>query len=272
MTRRSVKRFVRPLAIVIACGLFSLPLLFMLSGSLRVPGLPPPDGFEWFPDQVRVANYESVFGFVSLWGYIVNSLIVVVIAVPITVLVASWAGFAIATARPRVQKALIVVSLVALMIPISALWIPRFVLFKWLGFADTLIPLIAPALMATTPFYVLIFALVYARIPRPLYEAARLEGLSPLAIWRRVAFPLGRAAAFAVAVLAFAWHWANFIDPLIYLSSEERFTVPLALRALQSLEPTNHSILLAAAVIATVPPVIAFLVVQRTFFSKALEV
>ena len=79
-------------------------------------------------------------------------------------------------------------------------------------------------------------------------------------------------AAFAVAILAFTWHWANFIDPLIYLSSEERFTLPLAMRALQTLEPTNHPILLAAAVIATVPPVLAFLLVQRTFFVRALEV
>lgn len=262
----------RTVAIFVLCGIFVLPLVFMITGSVRLPGLPPPDGFEWLPDQARWANYSSVFGFVSLWSYIANSLIVVAVAVPVTVLVASWAGFAIATASPRLQKILVVASLVALMIPLSALWIPRFVLFKWLGLTDTLVPLMAPALMATTPFYVLIFALVYARIPKALYEAARLEGMSPMAIWRRVAFPLGRAAAFAVAVLAFTWHWANFIDPLIYLSSEERFTVPLALRALQTLEPTNHPILLAGAVIATVPPVIAFLIVQRTFFSKALEV
>jgi multiple sugar transport system permease protein len=75
-----------------------------------------------------------------------------------------------------------------------------------------------------------------------------------------------------VGALALAWHWANFIDPLIYLSSEERFTMPLAMRALQTLEPTNHPLLLAAAVIATVPPVAAFLFVQRAFFVRALEV
>jgi multiple sugar transport system permease protein len=262
----------RALAVVLLSGLVVLPLFFMVAGSLRTPGLPPPDGFEWLPDPLRWQNYRDVSGFVDVWAYMKNSGIVVLIAVPITVLVASWAGFAIATAKPKVQKILVLSSLIALMVPVGALWIPRFVMFKWLGLTDTLAPLIVPALMATTPFYVLIFGLVYSRLPKSLYEAARLEGLSPFAIWRRVAFPLGKAAAFAVGVLALAWHWANFTDPLIYLSSEENFTLPLGLRALQSLEPTNHPLLLAGAVIATVPPVIAFLLVQRAFFSRTLEV
>ena len=262
----------RAIGIVALCTLFVMPLLFMVTGSLRTPGLPPPDGFEWFPEVLQWSNYANVFLFVPLWGYLANSLLVVVIAVPVTVLVASWAGFAIATARPRVQRTLVIVSFVAMMVPVTTLWIPRFVIFKWLGVTDTLVPLMAPALMATTPFYVLLFALVYARLPKSNFEAARLEGLSPMQTWSRIAFPLGRPAAFAVAVLAFAWHWSNFIDPLIYLSSQERFTIPLALRTLQSLEPTNHPILMAGAVIATVPPMIAFLLAQRSFFTRTLEV
>ena len=263
---------VRTTVVILGCLLFALPFFFMVSGSLRVPGLPPPDGFEWLPQPQRWANYSSVFGFVPLGRYLLNSAIVVLIAVPITVLVASWAGFAIATARPPVARLLVALSLIALMVPVGALWVPRFVLFRWMGLTDTLVPLVSPALMATTPFYVLLFALVYKKLPASLFEAARLEGLSPFAIWRTIAFPLGRAAAFAVAMLAFAWHWSNFIDPLLYISSEHKMTVPLALRALQSLEPTNHPILLAAAALATLPPVIAFLVAQRRLFDRALEV
>ena len=262
----------RALAIVVFSSVIVLPLFFMFAGSLRTPGLPPPDGFEWVPSPLRWLNYRDVSGFVDVWGYMKNSVIVVAFAVPLTVLVASLAGFAIATATPKVQRLLVVASLIAMMVPVGALWIPRFALFKWLGLTDTLVPLVAPALMGTTPFYVLIFGLVYSRIPKSLYEAARLEGMSPMAIWRRVAFPLGKPAAFAVGVLALAWHWANFIDPLIFLSSEELYTLPLGLRALQSLEPTNHPLLLAGAVLATVPPVLAFLFVQRTFFTKTLEV
>ncbi len=270
--RSAQPRAVRSFLIVVLAVIFLTPLVFMILGSLRAPGLPPPDGFELVPQTTTPRNYETVFAFVPLGTYLVNSLILVAVAVPVTVLVASWAGFAIASATPRVRRRLVVLSVVALMIPLSALWVPRFVLFKWLGLIDTLWPLMAPALMATTPFYVLLFALAYSRIPPALFEAARLEGLSPFGIWRRVAWPLAVPSALAVAVLAFAWHWSNFVDPLLYLSSGDNLTVSLGLRALQTLEPTNHPILLAASVMVTAPPVIAFLLAQRSFFSRTLGV
>ncbi len=249
-----------------------MPLVFMVVGSLRRPGLPPPDGFEWLPGSFAWTNYRAVLAVVPLARQALNSLLVVAIAVPITVVVASLAGFAIATADARRRCWLIVVSVVALMVPASALWVPRFVLFRWLEMTDTYIPLVAPALMATTPFYVLLFALAYSRLPTSLFEAAALEGLSPVQIWRRVAWPLGRPATFAVGVLAFAAHWSNLVDPLLYLSDPELFTVPLGLRALQTLEPTNHPIVLAGSVLATLPPVAAFVIAQRAFFRKTLRV
>ena len=262
----------RAAAIVLVSVVLLLPLVFMVAGSLRTPGLPPPDGFEFLPEQIRWANYQSVFAFLPLWTYMRNSLIVVAVAVPITVLLASWAGFAIATSGPRVQRRLIGISVVALMVPVSALWVPRFVMFRWIGITDSLVALMTPALMATTPFFVLIFALAYSRIPKEIFEAARLDGLGPLAMWRQIACPLGRPAAFAVAILAFVFHWSNFIDALLFLSTEANYTLPLALRSLQTLEPTNHPILLAASVLVTVPAVLAFLSAQRAFFAKTLEV
>jgi multiple sugar transport system permease protein len=271
--RRGAERsFPRYAAIVICCALFLLPLFFMLAGSLRTPGLPPPDGFEWLPQPLRWSNYEAVFGFIPLHLNLLNSLIVVSVAVPVTVFVASWAGFAIARATPKVQRRLIIVSLAALMVPVTALWIPRFVMVRWMGLIDTLVPLMLPSLMATSPFYVLLFALVYSRLPRSLFEAAELDGLSPWATWRKIALPLSRAAVFAVAVLAFVVHWSNLVDAVLYLSTPERFTVPMGLRALQTLEAANHPVLLVAATVATIPPVLAFLAVQRALFARALEV
>ncbi len=265
-------RWLHAVAVLLLSALFLFPLVFMVLGSLRTPGLPPPDGFELLPDPIRTSNYQSVFSIIPLWAQIRNSLIVVVVAVPVTVLFASWAGFAIATARPRARRWLIGISLLALMVPASALWVPRFFIFRELGVIDTLVPLMAPALMATTPFYVLLFALAYSRIPPNLFEASALEGLSPIQTWWRVAWPLGRSVTFAVAVLAFVFHWSNFIDALLYISSTELYTVPLGLRALQTLEPSLHPILLAGAVVATAPAALAFLLAQRAFFVRTLEV
>lgn len=270
LRERGATSWPRRIATLAVSLLFLAPLAFMVAGSLRQPGLPPPDGFEFVPDPVHTRNYEDVTLFVPLWTYVRNSALVVAIAVPVTVLVASWAGFAIATARPRIRRWLVASSLVCLMVPVSALWVPRFVMFEWAGVLDSFVPLVLPALMATSPFYVLLFALVYSRIPRELYEAAALERLSPLATWWRVAWPLARPAAFAVAMLAFVFHWSNFVDPLLYLSEQELYTVPLGLRSLHALEPTLHPILLAASVIVTLPGVIAFFLAQRTFLTKTI--
>lgn len=243
----------------------------MVAGALRRPGLPPPDGFEWVPPQRTWSNFEFANNVVPLGSFALNSVLVVAVAVPLTVLIASWAGFAMARAEPALRGRLVAVSVLALMVPLSALWVARAALYQAVEVIDTPLALIAPALMATTPFYVLIFALAYGRVPRHVYEAAELDGLSPLQIWGRVAFPMAKPAAFAVAVLAFAWHWSNFTDALLYMSTEERSTLPLGLRDLYSLEPTNHPILLAGAVLVTLPAILAFLSAQRTFFTKTLE-
>lgn len=272
MSKVVTRRRWRTAGAVVVSALFLLPLVFMVLGSFRPPGLAPPDGLELLPPEWTLRNYQIIFQILPLWRNIGNSFLVVVVAVPITVLVASLAGFALATSTGRAQKALVVVTVAAMLVPLTALWVPRFVLFKWLGLTNTLVPLIAPSLMATTPFYVLIFALAYFRIPKHIYEAAQLDGLSPFQIWGRIAFPLAKPAAFAIAVLAFVAYWSNFVDPLLYLSTNENFTLSLGLRSLQTLEPQNFPLLLAASVVATIPPVLAFLAAQRAFFVKTLEV
>ncbi|HVM10942.1 MAG TPA: carbohydrate ABC transporter permease, partial [Actinomycetota bacterium] len=183
-------------------------------------------------------------------------------------LVASWAGFAISRLPRRAAATVVVASLLALMIPATALLVSRFALFRTLQLTDTFVPLVAPALIGTSPFYVLLYAWSFRRLPTELLEAARLEGLTPFQTWRRVAMPLVRPVTVAVGVLAFVVTWSNFLDPLIYLFDEQRFTLPLGLRALARLEPRNFPLFLAGAVTATAPVVAAFLVVQRFFLGR----
>ena len=265
------RSFARRGAVAALCVLFLLPVAFMFSGALQAPGQPPPDGFDLIPDEAHWDNFQIITTLIDLWKQMINSLIVVAVAVPVTVVVASWAGFTIVTGSTRTRTFLIGASVVALMIPATALWVPRFVLFKWAGLIDSLWVLMVPALMATSPFYVLIFALAYSRISPQLFEAARVEGLSPMRTWTTIAWPLARPAAFAVAMLAFVFHWSNFIDALLYLRSESTYTLPLGLRALQTFEITLHPLMLAGAAIATIPSLLAFLLGQRALFARTLE-
>jgi multiple sugar transport system permease protein len=253
---------------VLVAAVFLAPLVFMVSGSLRRAGLPPPRTPELVPSEVSVDNYRRAFELVDLARYTLNSALVVAIAVPLTLLVASWAGFAMARLPRKAGAWLVALSLVSLMIPITALLVPRFALFSWLGLTDTYVPLVAPALIGTSPFYVLLFYWGFRRIPPEIFEAARLEGISPFTVWRRIAMPLVRPVTVAVAVLAAVFTWSNFLDPLIYLFDESTFTLPLGLKSLAQLDRQDFPLLLAGAVTATIPVVAAFLYVQRFFLQE----
>ena len=240
----------------------------MITGSFRKAGLPPPRTPELLPSPISFGNYGRAFELVDLGRYLFNSLIVCAFAVPLTILFASWAGFSIARLPHRLGRFLVGLSLVALMVPATALLVPRFVLFKNLGLIDTYVPLIAPALIGTSPFYVLLYWWSFRRLPSDLYDSAVVEGLGPFAIWRRMAMPLVRPVTVAVGVLAFLVTWSNFLDPLIYVFDEDRFTLPLGLRSLAQLDPQNYPLLLVGCVVATLPVVGAFLYVQRFFLGE----
>ena len=247
---------------------FLLPLWFMASGSLREPGTPPPRSPELLPSPLSTAGYERAFELVDLAQFALNSLLVAALTVPLAVLFASWAGFAFLLLGGRTRAVLVALSFAALMVPLTALLVPRFTLFRWLGLVDTWVPLIAPALLGLSPFYVLLFYWSFRRLPPELFEAARLEGVSPLGMWRRLAMPLVRPVTVAVGLLAFIASWSNFLDPLIYLFDPSLYTLPLGLRSLSVLDRTNYPVLLAAAVVATAPVVVAFGIAQRYFLHE----
>jgi multiple sugar transport system permease protein len=247
---------------------FGAPLVLMVTGSLRQAGLAPPRSPELLPSPLAFGNYERAFELVDLLRYTLNSVLVAAIAVPLAVVVASWAGFAMSRLPRRAAGALVAVSLIALMVPLTALLVPRFALFSALGLTNTYVPLVAPALVGLSPFYVLVYYWSFRRLPGELFEAARLEGLSAPATWWRIALPLVRPTTVAVAVLAFVLTWSNFMDPLVYVFDERLFTLPLGLKSLAQLDRQDFPLLLAGAVVATAPVVAAFLYAQRHFLQE----
>ena len=261
----------RHLPALLVSATFLIPVWFMVGGSLRPAGAPPARGAELVPSDPTLANYGRAFELAPLGRFLLNSLLVAAIAVPLTVVVASWAGFAISRLSSRARGAMIAASLIALMVPVTALVIPRFAIFRTLGLTDTFVPLVAPALIGISPFYVLVFVWAFRRVPQDLFDAARVEGLSWLAVWWRVALPLVRPVTVAVAVLAFVLTWGDFLGPLVYLFDESKFTLPLGLRSLATLGPQDLPIFLAGAVVATAPVVAAFLYAQRFFLREHRE-
>ena len=128
-------------------AVFLVPVLWVVAASLRRPGLPPPATIEWLPDPVAWSNYARIFEVLPLARYLANSLLVTGLAVPLTVLVASWAGFAMAQLPARVRHALLALAVIVRMVPLTAIWLTRFLVVRELGLSDSIWALLAPVWM-----------------------------------------------------------------------------------------------------------------------------
>jgi multiple sugar transport system permease protein len=243
------------------------PFLLLLLGSLWPDYQPLSAIWQIFQNfQPTLTNYHTAATLVPLAHFAFNSLQVILMAVPLTLLVASLAGFALLHLPHRIQTAIVWFSLGALLAPPTALWLARFPIFKALGWVDTPWPLVSPALIGGTPFFVLLFYWGFRRLSPAFFEAAILEGASPWQVWWHVALPMSSNTVAGVTILSFVMFWGNFTDPLLYLRSESQMTLPVGLRMLAQLDPTRWPVLMAGAVLLTLPVVVVFLVGQRFFW------
>lgn len=261
MLKRHSIFFLRLLLAVV----FLMPLFWMISAALYAPGSPLPTTIRLLPETPSWGNFVRVWELVPIGRFVLNSFLVVALAVPLTLLTGSWAGFSMAQLPEASQRRWVLLSLAVLMVPGIALWSTRFLVFRSFGWLDSVWALIAPAWMGTSPFYVLMFYRAFRRIPAAVYDASRLDGAGVLQTWAWVAFPMARPTAVGVAVLSFILYWGDFMSPLLYLSSERNYTLAVALQTLQMMDRSDWPLLMAAAVLATAVPVTLFILVQPYF-------
>jgi multiple sugar transport system permease protein len=266
--RPALSRAAWPAGALAVSALFAAPLAFMVLGSLRGIGEPPPRGIELIPPSPGLDGYERAFEAVPFARALGNSLALAAIAVPIAVVTAALAGFALARMGRRARHAGLAAVLALLAVPVSALWVPRFVMWEAAGLQDTWIPLLAPALMGGSPLFVLLYVYAFRRLPADMLDAARVEGAGPWRLWRTVAMPLVRPTTIAVSLLAFTLWWGAFAEPLLYLHEQEDQTAPLALRSLQQLGRSEWPAILAAATLVTAPVAVAFAAALRLIVSR----
>jgi multiple sugar transport system permease protein len=239
---------------VVVATLFASPLLLLTVGALRGSDLPART-VELVPTDPTFANLRAVFDVVPLARYAVNSAIVCVVAVPLSVGIASITGFAIARLPRRGAGFLVVVALVASIVPPTALHLGRFTIYRAAGITDGLAPLILPALLGTSALFVLVYAVAFRRLPTELFDTAASLGASPFETWRRVALPSVRVVTATVVALTFAFTWGNAADALVLVTDERWFTLPAALRTLAIAPATEQPVMLAGALLAVLPVV-----------------
>jgi multiple sugar transport system permease protein len=260
-------RIWRSLIATIVALAFVLPLFWAFVISLRPVGTPPPAGIVWWPKEARWDNYEALFELLPMWRYLLNSLLVVAAAIPLTLLTASMAGFSMAQLGPRGQRRMLVFSVAVLMVPGASVWLARFQILRWLGLLDSLWALIVPAFAASTPLFVLLYYWNYRRVPGELFEAARLDGASLPTAWWRLALPMAKPTSVGIVILAFVLYWSDFISPVLYVFDPRWYTLPVGLQILKQYDATAWPWLMAGAVLITLPVLVLFALLQKAFLN-----
>ncbi|MBL8049495.1 MAG: carbohydrate ABC transporter permease [Chthonomonas sp.] len=262
MTFRSLGSLLARLAVI---ALFVSPIYWIFVSAMRKPGLPPPRTVEWLPAEWSLDNFARVFELIPMATYLQNSLLVGAVAVPLTLLVGSISGYSIARLSPALRGRIVVLLIVAQLLPLIALWLPRFFLVKHLGLLDTLTSLVLPVAVGSLPLYVLLFYRSCLSVPAEVYEAAELDGAPPLMAWQQMAMPLIRPTTLAVTAFSFLFYWGDFVWPLLFLKSPDNYTVSVGILQLQQLDKSNWPLLMSASLILVLPSVLVFLLVQRSF-------
>lgn len=248
-------------------ALFVLPLYWSVVASLLEPGGTPPSTISWWVSSPHWDNYAAIFRAVPMAKYMLNSLIVVGVAVPLTLLTASLAGFSLARMARSSREGLIQFSVALMLVPGAAVWLFRFQLLVWFGLLDTLWALILPAFAASSPLFVLLFYWNFRRVPDETYDAARLDGAGAWTAWWRISMPLSRPTTIGVSVLAFGLYWSDFISPVLFIYSPKNYTLPVGLQLLNQVGSTNWPLLMAGAIFMTAPIFVFFVFMQHFFLN-----
>ena len=246
-----------------AAAVSLFPLLWMLSVSLMSPGeastFPPP----LLPRHATLGNYRELFAHAGMARYLVNSVVLATAVTLVSLVVNVAAGYAFAklhfAGRERIFKLL----LGALVIPAQVAMVPLFLLLKQLGLVNTYGGVIVPA--AASIFGIFLVRQYALSIPNDLLEAARIDGASEFRIFRSVIVPVLKPIIVTLAVFTVLGTWNDFMWPLIVLSDQELYTLPVALASLSREHVQDHELMMAGSVVTTLPVVLVFLLLQRYY-------
>lgn len=252
--------------IVLVAGglLFLFPFYWLISTSVKAPEMIAADPPQWIPHPLALSNYSDLMAAAPVLSWIRNTVVVTTLGTIFYTISSVLAAYGFARHPFPGSRAIFFLVLATMMVPGHVTIIPRFILFRQLGWLDTLLPLIVPTLFGSA-FYIFLLRQFFLTIPRELDEAAELDGANTLQILWDVLLPLARPAVVTVALFAFIDLWSDFFEPFIYLSSPERLTLQVGLRWFSTQYGTQFHLLMAGSVLAMAPVVILFFFAQRQF-------
>jgi len=260
-----MRHVLRLLALLGLLALVLYPLLWMVSTSFK-PDTEIVGSVSLWPENPTGRHYPAgwnsmTFGFGTFFR---NSAVIAGLTVVANCASCLLAAYAFARLRFRARGMWFAAMIGTLLLPGHVLIVPQYILFKWFGWIDTVLPLVVPKLLATEAFFIFLMVQFMRGIPRELDDAARIDGCGPYQVFWQIILPLSRPALVTSAIFSFIWTWNDFFAQLIYLNDLENITVPVALRNfLDSTGQTSLGPMFAMSVLSLLPVFAFFVAFQR---------
>jgi raffinose/stachyose/melibiose transport system permease protein len=243
---------------------FAAPLIIVLVSALQPNADLMSRGPAAIPEHFTLNNFSSAWTQADLAQFYRNSLLILVVKVPLGILLTSLAAYPIATMRFASRKTILVLLLIGLGVPQVITLYPLLLMMSHIGLGGSLWSLLLPYLAFGTPFEIMVMRGAFASIPGELLEAARVDGASEWYIWRRVCMPMVVPALASLAILDGVATWNEFVIALALLRNESSYTLPLGIfNLLGEFSQTNDAQLQAGTLICIVPMIILFFVARR---------
>lgn len=264
MKDKRIKRVWQLLMLIVVAALFVYPFWWMLVNSLntaaQVFGKPT-----LLPRAWRFVNYVEIFQVQPFARHLFNSVLVAVIGTAGNVLVSALSGYGFARLRFPGSNILFILLLTALMMPIEVIIVPLFFQMLQWGFSDSLVPLmLIPIFGAQGAFSAFMFRQFFVTVPLELEEAAKLDGLSAFGTFWHIMLPVAKPVIASGAILAFLAAWNTYLEPLVFTSSIENYTLPLSLNNFNdSYGEPQWNLQMAATTVSVLPIMIVYLFFQE---------
>lgn len=262
--RRLLRPTIAQVLILLGSILFLVPLVWMVSASFKTMeqayAFPP----EWIPRPFLLTPYIEGFAAYPFLTFYKNTVIITGLSVIGTVCSSSVVAFGFARLRFRGRDFLFLVLLCTMMLPSQVTMIPLYIGYAHVGWINTYWPLVLPTFFGH-PFYVFLLRQFFLTLPLDLDDAAKIDGASYFAIFRRICLPLAKPAIAAVAIFMFIFQWNDFVLPLIYLQNQDMWTVAVGLSQFNTSTYQNLPSLMAMSTLAIVPEIVIFFFAQKHF-------
>jgi multiple sugar transport system permease protein len=264
--RRRLTSIVWHTAVVALLLVVLYPIVWVVAATFK-PSSDIIGSLELLPSEPTGENYtraaEGIAG-IGISRFFVNSLLLATLSVVGTVASSALAAYAFARLRFRGRGMLFAVMISTLLLPFHVLIIPQYVVFNRFELIDTYVPLLLGKFLAAEAFFVFLIVQFIRTVPMELDESAKIDGAGQWRIFWNIILPLTRPALITTAIFTFIWTWNDFFTPLIYLSTPEKYPLPLALQLfIDEASGSDFGALMAMSVLALVPVILFFLFFQR---------